>query len=81
MGSAGDTPRKTRHRLPKVPKYEEPNTLPLPGLTGESGEPFGSRDGHSADPGHDHDPNHIRHRRTTRLGATFLRLLGLRTKE
>ena len=49
MGSTGDKPRKQRRRLAKVPKYEEPNTLPAPGLTGSSDAVFGSRYGHSAD--------------------------------
>lgn len=34
MGSADDKSRKSRHPLAKVQKYEEPNALPLPGLTG-----------------------------------------------
>ena len=49
VGSAGNKPRKPKRRLAKVPKYEEPNTLPAQGLTGGGGEVFGSRYGHSAD--------------------------------
>ena len=49
VGSAGSKPRKPKRRLAKVPKYEEPNTLPAQGLTGSGGEVFGSRYGHSAD--------------------------------
>jgi hypothetical protein len=72
MGSAGDKPRKQRRRLAKVPKYEEPNTLPAPGLTGSSGAVFGSRYGHSAD----HHPQ----KEPGRFGAFILRLLGMKPK-
>ena len=41
MGSAGDKPRKQKRRLAKVPKYEEPNSLPAQGLTGSSGGVYG----------------------------------------
>ena len=72
MGSAGDKPRKQKQRLPKVPKYEEPNSLPAQGLTGSSGGVFGSRYGHSAD----HHP----HKEPGRFGAFILRLLGMKPK-
>jgi hypothetical protein len=72
MGSAGDKPRKQRRRLAKVPKYEEPNTLPAQGLTGSSGAVFGSRYGHSAD--------HHRQKEPGRFGAYLLRLLGMKPK-
>jgi hypothetical protein len=72
MGSAGDKPRKQRRRLPKVPKYEEPNTFPAPGLTGSSGAVFGSRYGHSADHHQQNEPG--------RFGAFILRLLGMKPK-
>jgi hypothetical protein len=49
MGSAGEKPRRQKRRLAKVPKYEEPNSLPAQGLTGSSGGVYGSRYGHSAD--------------------------------
>jgi hypothetical protein len=72
MGSAGDKPRKQKRRLGKVPKYEEPNTLPLQGLTGDSSGVFGSRYGHSAD--------HHREKGPGRLGAFVLRCLGMKPK-
>ena len=72
MGSSGDKPRKPRRRLAKVPKYEEPNTLPAPGLTGSSGAVFGARYGHSAD----HHPQ----KEPGRFGAFILRLLGMKSK-
>ena len=72
MGSSGDKPRKQRRRLVKVPKYEEPNTFPAPGLTGSSGAVFGSRYGHSAD----HHPQ----KEPGRFGAFILRCLGMKPK-
>jgi hypothetical protein len=73
VGSSGDKPRKTRRRLAKVPKYEEPNTLPLTGLTGGGEEVYGSRYGHAADHHHGGRPG--------RVGSFLLRLLGLKPKE
>ncbi len=72
VGSQGDKPRKAKHRLPKVPKYEEPNTLPLPGLgggatTGPGPEGYGGDHQHSQQPG--------------RAGKALLWLLGRRPKE
>ena len=72
MGSAGDKPRKRRRRLSKVPKYEEPNTLPLAGLTGSSDDVYGSRYGHSAD--------HHARKEPGRFGSFVLRMLGLKQK-
>ena len=72
MGSAGDKSRKQRRRLAKVPKYEEPNSLPAQGLTGSSGGVYGSRYGHSAD----HHPQ----KEPGRFGAFILRLLGMKRK-
>jgi hypothetical protein len=72
MGSSGDKPRKQRRRLAKVPKYEEPNTFPAPGLTGSSGPAFGSRYGHSAD--------HHSQKEPGRFGAFILRCLGMKPK-
>jgi hypothetical protein len=72
MGSAGEKPRKPRRRLAKVPKYEEPNTFPAPGLTGSSNEVFGSRYGHSSD--------HHQQRPPGRFGAFVLRCLGMKPK-
>jgi hypothetical protein len=73
MGSAGDKPRKQRRRLSKVPKYEEPNTFPAAGLTGSAGGVYGSRYGHSAD-------HHPESKPPGRLGAFFLRCLGMKPK-
>jgi hypothetical protein len=56
-----------------VPKYETPNTLPFPGLTGES--PFGqssSRFGHGSD-GKEYG-------RPGLIGRGFLRVLGMRQR-
>jgi hypothetical protein len=72
MGRAGDKPRKQKRRLAKVPKYEEPNSIPAAGLTGNSGGPFGSRYGHSADHRHNARPN--------RFGSFVLRCLGMKPK-
>lgn len=72
MGSAGEKPRKRKRHLAKVPKYEEPNTLPLAGLTGSSDEVFGSRYGHSAD--------HHQQKEPGRFGAFVLRRLGMKPK-
>ena len=73
MGSAGDKPRKQKRRLGKVPKYEEPNTLPAAGLTGSSGGVYGSRYGHSAD-------HHAAPKQPGRFGAFVLRCLGMKPK-
>jgi hypothetical protein len=71
VGSKGDKPRQPKHRLPKVPKYEEPNTLPLPGLVGGATAPGPAGDGgshqHSLAPG--------------RAGKALLWLLGRRPKD
>lgn len=67
MGSDGSKARKAKHPLHKVPKFEEPNDLPLPGLGGDAGLGFG-RFGHSADHHHFKQPG--------RLGRLFLRVLG-----
>jgi hypothetical protein len=73
MGQANDKPRKRKHPLPKVPKYETPNTLSFPGLTGESefGQPPG-RFGHGSD-GKKYGPPGL-------LGRGFLRVLGIRRR-
>lgn len=72
MGSSGDKPRKPRHPLAKVPKYEEPNSLPLPGLGGSS-ESGSGRFGHGSDHKHPGKPG--------RAGTFLLRMLGMRSKE
>ena len=74
MGEAGNKPRKPRHRLDKVPEFEEPNALSLPGLTGAT--QFGVRDGrfgHGSDGKHPGQPG--------RAGMFLLRLLGRRPKD
>ncbi|HTU37328.1 MAG TPA: hypothetical protein VMF35_04870 [Acidimicrobiales bacterium] len=73
MGSAGEKPRKPKRRLAKVPKYEEPNTLPAPGLTGSSDAVFPSRYGHSAD-------HHGQRKEPGRFGSFVLRVLGMKPK-
>jgi hypothetical protein len=73
MGSSGDKPRKHKRRLAKVPKYEEPNSLPAQGLTGSSGGVYGLRYGHSAD-------HHGADNRPGRFGAFVLRVLGMKPK-
>ena len=74
MGSADDKPRKPRHPLAKVPKYEEPNSMPLQGLGGGSG--FGLRFGRF---GHGSDGK--KHHRPAWPGRFLLWLLGMRPKE
>jgi len=71
MGSAGSKPRKPKHPLPKVPKYEEPNAIPLAGLGGDTVSGVG-REGHSAD--------HHKNKAPGKVGAWFLRRLGMRPK-
>jgi len=73
VGRSADKPRKPRHRLNKVPKYEEPNTFPAAGLTGSSGGVYGSRYGHSADHHHGQKP-------PGRVGRFVLRFLGMKQK-
>jgi hypothetical protein len=73
MGAKGDKPRKPKRRLPKVPKYEEPNELSMPGIGGGSG--FGlryGRFGHGAGATTSHRPSWP--------GRAFLRLLGMRER-
>lgn len=74
MGSADDKPRKPRRPLAKVPKYEEPNELSLPGLTGDVG--FGRRYGRFG-----HGSDHQRTHKPGRVGSFILRLLGMRAKD
>lgn len=72
VGSKGDKPRKPKRRLPKVPKYEEPNTLPFRGLGGGATTGPGSL-GYGGDHQHSHEPG--------RAGKALLWLLGRRPKE
>ncbi len=71
MGSKGERARKPKRRLAKVPKYEEPNTIPLAGLGGGTTSGAG-REGHSADHHHATPPGST--------GRWFLRMLGLKPK-
>jgi hypothetical protein len=74
MGSSGDKPRKGKHPLAKVPKYEEANDLPLPGVGGGGGAGAGggSRFGHGSD--------HHGTKQPGKAGKFLLRTLGLRPK-
>ena len=74
MGSKGDKPRKGKHPLPKVSKYEEANDLPLPGVGGSGGARAGdgSRFGHGSD--------HHGTKQPGTVGKFLLRTLGLRPK-
>ena|SRR5487761_1700877 len=74
MGSANIKRRKPRHPLAKVPKYEEPNTVPLLGLSGNPG--LGMRKGRF---GHGSDGKE--HHRPAWPGRVFLWLLGMRPKD
>jgi hypothetical protein len=74
MGSADDRPRKQRHPLTKVPKYEEPNALPIPGFGSDNS--FGVRYGRF---GHGSDGR--RPRRPNVVARSLLRILGVRTEE
>jgi hypothetical protein len=69
MGSTGPKRRAAKKSLPKVPKYEEPNTFP--GLGG-GGAAMTGREGHSAGGHHTEPPG--------RAGRRFLRFLGLKPK-
>src|ERR1700722_6775884 len=68
MGSAGDKPRKPRHRLARVSKYPDSSGNPLAGLTGG---------GETAAPGESHGPSE-HHHPIGRVGSAFLWLLGRR---
>ena len=72
MGTDGEKNRKPKHPLPKVPRYEEPNSIHLAGLSEGTGGPFGSRLGHAA--------AHARSQDLGRFGRFVLRLLGRRTR-
>jgi len=71
MGSSGDKARKKAKHLPKVPKYEEPNNIPLAGLGGGASVGLG-REGHSSD--------HHKNKAPGKVGGWFLRRLGLKPK-
>jgi hypothetical protein len=72
MGSTGPRQRKAHKHLPKVPKYEEPNTIPLAGLAPEQG-PNPGRFGYGAD--------HHAVSQPGRVGSWLLRLLGKKPGE
>jgi hypothetical protein len=76
MGSSGDKPRKKKHPLPKVPEYEEPNDLPLPGVTagGGVGTSGRGRFGHASD-------GRSGVREPGRGGRFLLKILGLSGKD
>ena len=67
MGSRGPKQRKKHQHLDKVPKYEEPNTMPLAGLSNQQGVTSG-RAGHAAD--------HHQTKQPGRFGSFLIRLLG-----
>jgi len=71
MGSKSGKSRKSSSHLPKVPKYEEPNNIPLAGLGGGAATGSG-REGHSSDHHHNKEPGSA--------GKWLLRTLGLRPK-
>ena len=73
MGASGDKPRKFRHRMAKVPKYEETNNIQLAGLAESSTPVGGTRLGHSTAKG--------RSQNLGRVGAFVLWCLGRRPKE
>ena len=72
MGSKGPKARKKQAHLDKVPKYEEPNTMPLAGLANEHG-PNPGRFGHGVD-GH-------RAKQPGKFGSFLIRLLGKKPGE
>ncbi len=74
MGSSGSKPRKQRKHLPKVPKYEEPNSIPTPG----SGSGGGAGSGGNARYGHSSD--HHRPKEPSAAGKFFLKILGQKPK-
>ncbi len=67
MGSKGSARRKPRRSLPKVPKGETANTIPLTGLGGGAQSETGRL-------GHEH------HRNPGRFGRALLKALGLKPK-
>ena len=73
MGSSGDRPRKRKHRLAKVPKYEEVTNIQMAGLAENSSGVSGTRLGHSVP--------HARSQDTGRFGKFILRCLGRRTSD
>ena len=73
MGASGDKPRKLRHRMAKVPKYEETNNIQLAGLAENSTSVAGTRLGHSTAKG--------RSQNLGRVGALVLWCLGRRRKQ
>ena len=71
MGTAGDKPRKPRHRMARVSKYEDTSGNPLAGLTGSSSA--------SAGPGSGSGPAHERPG-VGKVGTFFLWCLGRRKR-
>jgi hypothetical protein len=73
MGSANDKPRKPHRHLAEVPKYEEPNLLPLPGIGG--GSSFGLRYGRFG-----HGSDDMATHRPAWPGRLLLAMLGMKPK-
>jgi hypothetical protein len=71
MGSKGRRSRKPKRSLAKVPKYEEPNNIPL-ASQGGGAETGAGRLGHGSD--------HRQSGQPGRAGRLMLRMLGLRPK-
>jgi hypothetical protein len=76
MGSSGSKPRKKQKHLKKVPKYEEPNTIPTPG-SGSGGGGVGS--GGNSRYGHGSD--HHKAKEPGMAGRLLLRVLGQAPKK
>ena len=74
MGSSGSKPRKKTKHLAKVPKYEEPNSIPTPG----SGSGGGAGSGENARYGHSSD--HYKDKEPGAAGKWFLKILGQKPK-
>ncbi len=75
MGSSGSKPRKKQTHLKKVPKYEEPNTIVVPGSGSGGGV------GSGGDTRYGHGSDHHRPQEPGRAGRWFLRLLGRAPKQ
>jgi hypothetical protein len=72
MGTSGDKPRKLRHRMAKVPKYEEVSNIQLAGLAEDNSSTSGTRLGHATPHGRSEDLG--------RFGRFVLKCLGRKTK-
>ena len=72
VGAQGAKARKPRHRLSRVSKFQDSNSIPLAGLVGSSG--VGSAPGKGQGPPQERQP-------VGRVGSFFLRCLGRRPRE